>query len=106
MEAISHATDPLVGILLFAAVVSAFTGSVVNAIIIITIVVMSITLDYVQSHRSLMAVKRLQEQVAATANVLRDGQWTTVLRRELVPDDMIRLVAGDMVPADCSVIAR
>lgn len=100
MEAISHSTNPLVAILLFAALVSAFTGGIVNAIIIITIVIMSISLDYIQSHRSLVAVKQLQEQVAMTANVIRDGTWNEILCRELVPGDIIRLVAGDLVPAD------
>ena len=104
MEAISHATNPLVGILLFAAIVSGFTGSMVNAIIIIVIVAMSVSLDYIQSHRSLIAVKHLQEQVAATANVLRNGNWTEILCSELVPGDIIRLVAGDMVPADALLL--
>lgn len=100
LKTFSHSTNPLVAILLFAALVSAFTGSILNAMIIITIVAMSIVLDYVQSHRSLMAIKQLQEQVAATANVLRDGNWINLPCRNLVPGDIIRLVAGDMVPAD------
>ncbi|MHB1947788.1 MAG: magnesium-translocating P-type ATPase [Gammaproteobacteria bacterium] len=97
---LSHSTNPLVAILLIAALISALTGSIANALIIITIVIMSFTLDYVQSHRSLVAVKRLQEQVATTTDVLRDGEWIEIPCRELVPGDVIRLVAGNMVPAD------
>lgn len=100
LEAISHSTNPLVAILLIAAVISAFTGSMLNAAIIITMVIISIGLDYFQSHRSLVSMRQLQEQIAATASVLRDGLWIEIPCRELVPGDIIRLVAGDMVPAD------
>lgn len=100
LEAISHAINPLAAILLFAALVSAYTGSVVNATIIITIIVLSIGLDYFQSHRALVAVRKLQEKLAASTNVLRDGLWQIIPSRELVPGDVIRLVAGNMVPAD------
>lgn len=100
MEAISHSTNPLIAILLIAAGVSAFTGNVVSSAIIIIMVVMSIGLDYFQSHRSLVAVKKLQKNIASTANVLRDGQWGELPCRELVSGDIIRLAAGDLIPAD------
>ncbi|MCW8497941.1 magnesium-translocating P-type ATPase [Fluoribacter dumoffii] len=100
MEAISHSTNPLVAILLIAAGVSAFTGNVVSSVIIIIMVIMSIGLDYFQSHRSLTAMKKLQKNIASTANVLRDGQWREIPCRELVSGDIIRLVAGDLIPAD------
>ncbi|MDR3491137.1 MAG: magnesium-translocating P-type ATPase [Gammaproteobacteria bacterium] len=104
LEAISHSTNPLVGILLLAAGVSAFTGNVVNSVIIIIMVVISIGLDYFQTHRSLVAISRLQEKITATANVLRDGNWIELPCRVLVPGDIIRLIAGDMVPADSILI--
>ncbi len=104
LKAISHSTNPLIAILLIAAVISAFTGSIVNTVIIISVVSISIVLDYFQSHRSLLAVEKLQEQVATTANVLRDGKRMDLLCRELVPGDIINLVAGDKVPADCLLI--
>ncbi|MBL7481313.1 magnesium-translocating P-type ATPase [Legionella bononiensis] len=103
-EAISHSLNPLVAILLIAALVSAFTGNIVNSSIIVTMVVMSVGLDYFQSHRSLLAVKKLQTHIATTANVLRDNQWQEILCRELVPGDIIQLIAGDVVPADSLLI--
>lgn len=105
LQAISHSTNPLVAILLFAALISAFTGSMVNAMIIVGIVLMSVILDYVQSHRSLMAVRHLQEQVAATAYVMRDNQWVKIPSREVIPGDVIRLCAGDMIPADALLLS-
>ena len=97
-EAISHSTNPLIFILLVAALISAFTGNVASASIIFIII--SIGLDYFQSHRALVAVRRLQEKITATITVLRSGKWSEIPCRELVPGDIIRLVAGDMVPAD------
>ncbi|AYK03103.1 magnesium-translocating P-type ATPase [Legionella sainthelensi] len=104
LEAISHSTNPLVAILLIAAVVSAFTGNVVSSMIIIIMVIMSIGLDYFQSHRSLVAIKKLQRHIASTANVLRDQQWNEIPCRELVPGDIIRLIAGDLIPADALLL--
>lgn len=104
MEAISHSTNPLIAILLIAALVSAFTGSLFNSSLIILILIFSIGLDYYQSHRALVTVKKLQQQIAFTALVLRDKKWVTLPCRELVPGDIIRLIAGDLVPADCLLL--
>ena len=46
------------------------------------------------------AVERIRQEVAPTAAVLRDGNWSEIPRRELVPGDVIKLTAGDLVPAD------
>ncbi|MFI4955804.1 MAG: magnesium-translocating P-type ATPase [Gammaproteobacteria bacterium] len=102
--ALSHAANPLVAILLIAAFVSAVTGGMSNALIIIIIVMLSVGLDYIQSHRSLVAAKRLQEQVAATCHVLREGTWVDIPATALVPGDIIGLVAGNMVPADAYLL--
>ncbi|HAT8666463.1 magnesium-translocating P-type ATPase [Legionella pneumophila] len=100
LEAISHSINPLVAILFFAALISAFTGNVVNAAIIISIIIISIGLDYFQSHRALVAIKMLQKKIATTVTVLRENQWLEIPAKELVPGDLFRLSAGDMVPAD------
>ena len=65
---------------------------------------LSTTLNFVQTHRSQNAVERLRATVALTATVLRDGELREIPRRELVPGDIIRLVAGDMVPADARLL--
>jgi Mg2+-importing ATPase len=96
--------NPLVGILLFASFVSALVGDPINAGIIMIIVVLSVTLNFYQSYRSQQAAERLRAQVTPAATVLRDGAWKGVPRRELVPGDIVRLSAGDMVPADARLI--
>ncbi|MFT4060263.1 MAG: magnesium-translocating P-type ATPase [Legionella sp.] len=104
LKAITHSTNPLVAILILAAVISAFTGSFVNAAIIIAVVNLSIFIDYFQTHRSLQAAKKLQEQVATTIIVLRDNEPIELPCSELVPGDVIYLFAGNKVPADCLLL--
>src|SRR6185437_1387950 len=96
--------NPLVLMLLVAAVVSGFLGDRVGAGIIVAMVLLSVTLNYVLSYRSRRAAERLREEIAPTASVLRDGAWREVPRRTLVPGDVIRLAAGDRVPADARLL--
>jgi Mg2+-importing ATPase len=96
--------NPLVIILLIAGVVSAALGETVNASLIVLMVVLSVVLNFAQSYRSQRAAERLRETVAPTASVMRDGAWAEIARRELVPGDVIRLSAGDRVPADARLI--
>ena len=92
--------NPLAIILLVASAISAAVGEVLNASIIALMVLLSAALNFIQTYRSQRAVERIRKEVAPTATVLRDGNWTEIARRELVTDDVIRLTAGDLVPAD------
>ena len=96
--------NPLTLILLFAAVASGFLGDKVDAGIICAIVLLSAGIDFSQTYRSQKAVDRLQNQVAPTATVLRDRTWTEIRRRDVVPGDLVRLSAGDMIPADARLL--
>ena len=91
-------------ILLIAAVSSAFLGDATDAGIIIVIVLLSNTLDFTQTHKSQRAVEQLQQRVAPTATVLRDGKWQETRRTNVVPGDVVRLSAGDLVPADARLL--
>lgn len=84
--------------------VTAILGDVASASIIVIIVLLGILLDFVQTYRSQQAVERLRAGVAPMATVLRDGEWQELARSALVPDDIIRLTAGDMVPADARLL--
>src|SRR5437762_9547481 len=92
--------NPLVVILLIASLASALLGERVNASLIVLMVVLSIVLNFVQTYRSHRVAERLRDAVAPTASALRDGTWTEIRRRDLVPGDIVRLAAGDRVPAD------
>ncbi|MCL5274099.1 MAG: magnesium-translocating P-type ATPase [Chloroflexi bacterium] len=96
--------NPLVLILLAASIVSAVLGEPLDAVIIVAIIFFSTAIDYYQTHRSQEAAERLRSQVALTATTLRDGKWIETPRREVVAGDVIRLSAGDLVPADARLI--
>ena len=96
--------NPLVLMLLTASLLSAFLGEGLNAAIIILMVVISMTLNLVQTRRSHKTVDRLHQQVAPTASVFRDGGCIEIPRRAVVPGDLIRLSAGDLVPADARLV--
>jgi Mg2+-importing ATPase len=96
--------NPLVLILLIAAAASAFLGEKVDAGIIGVIVLLSAVIDLAQTYRSQRAIEQLRAQVAPTATVLRDGEWKEIRRRDVVPGDVVRLSAGDLVPADARLL--
>jgi Mg2+-importing ATPase len=96
--------NPLVVILLVASAISASLGQRTDALIIITIVLLGIAINFWQTYRSQQAAGRLRASVAPTATVERDGQWQEIALRTVVPGDLIRLSAGDLVPADARLI--
>ena len=101
--------DPMIIILIAAAVVSAITAaysgeSFADVIIIVAVVLINAVLGVVQENKAEQAIAALQEIAAATSKVLRDGQQHTVRSEELVPGDVIILEAGDAVPADARLL--
>jgi len=97
--------NPLVLILLIAGGVSALSGEVTNFVIITLIVLMSITLDFVQEYRANAAAAKLRQSVAVRASVVRDGVAAPLPIAEIVPGDVAMLVAGDLIPADGLLIS-
>src|SRR5438270_10359278 len=97
--------NPLVVILLVASIVSGLVGETLSAVIIVSIVLLSVALDFFQSFRSDKAARRLQSLVTLTASVWRDGQHAEVAVRDVVPGDLLQLRAGDLVPADATLLS-
>jgi Mg2+-importing ATPase len=92
--------SPLVLILVFAAAVSAFVGEGSEAIIIGAIVLASCALSFTQEYGASRAMEALKARISRKASVLRNGMETAVAVEEIVPGDVIRLSAGNMIPAD------
>lgn len=104
LEFLARFGNPLVIILLMAAVVSAFVGDQASFVIIILIVAVSTGLDFVNSYRSERAAEALKERVRVEAEVLRDGQYGMIPLAGLVPGDVVKLGAGRLIPADGKII--
>ena len=103
-QLLAFLANPLVVILLLASIFAALLGEAINAMIIATMVLLSVALNFFQTYRSQRAVEQLRKGVALTSLALRDGSWVELPRRELVPGDVIRLAAGDLVPADARLL--
>ena len=76
-----------------------------DAAIVAVLLVLNAILGFAQEQRAAGAVASLRERLQVTARVLRSGTWRTVPARELVPGDVVRVRAGDVVPADLRVAA-
>ena len=106
---LSELADPMIIILIAAAVVSFATAlysgeSFADVIIILAVVLINSVLGVVQESKAEQAIAALQEMAAATSKVLRDGQLITLRSEDLVPGDVIILEAGDAVPADARIL--
>ncbi len=96
--------NPLVIILLVASALSAFTGDVASFFIISTIVLISVTLDFVQEYRAGQAAEHLRQSVAVRGKVLREGKALEIPLADMVPGDIAILAAGNLVPCDGRVL--
>jgi Mg2+-importing ATPase len=96
--------NPLVIILLVASAIAGSLGQRVDSLIIVTMVVLGVTINFRQSYRSQRAADRLRASVSPTATVLRDRAWVEIPLRSVVPGDVFRLSAGDLVPADARLL--
>jgi P-type Ca2+ transporter type 2C len=104
-------TSPLIYILLFALVFDAgqwyfegATGIPLEAIVILLILALNAGLGVAQEYRSERALTRLKEMSAPQVWTLRDGSFGRIPSSELVPEDVVRLEAGDRVPADAKLL--
>ncbi|WP_448509008.1 magnesium-translocating P-type ATPase [Immundisolibacter sp.] len=97
-------TDPLVLILLFAALLSAFLREWLDASIVLVIVLGSGGLGFFQEYHASVAVAALRQRVASKVTVLRDGAPVSLPSEAVVPGDVVLLSAGSLVPADGIVL--
>lgn len=108
---LSQLADPMIIILIVAAVISAVTATVggegegyADVIIIMVVVIINAVLGVYQESKAEKAIEALQEIAAATSKVIRDGKIVTVKSEDIVVGDIVVLEAGDSVPADCRII--
>jgi len=101
--------DPMIIILIVAAVISGVLAVVENesfadVIIIMAVVIINAVLGVFQESKAEKAIEALQEMAAATSKVLRDGKVMQIHSEDLVVGDVVLLEAGDAVPADGRII--
>lgn len=104
IDLLKRLANPLVAMLLAAAVIAGGTGDVPSFVIIVGVILLSTLLDMVQERRAEATADALKRSIALRATVLRSGASVELPVRELVPGDIVSLSAGDLVPADGMIL--
>jgi Mg2+-importing ATPase len=99
--------NPLVILLTILAVISfaAPEGDAITGIIMMVMVVLGVSLRFIQETRADTAAAKLKAMIRVTATVVRDGQPREIPLQQLVPGDIVKLSAGDMVPGDVRLLS-
>ena len=96
--------NPLVVLLAALAAISFATGDARAGTVMCLMVVLGVLLKFIQEARADTAAAQLKAMIKVTATVFRDGQAMEVPLKEIVPGDVVKLSAGDMIPADLRVL--
>jgi Mg2+-importing ATPase len=97
--------NPLVILLTVLSILSYVTDDVPGGTLMLVMVVLGVTLRFVQETRAGNAAAKLKAMIKVTATVVRDGQPKEIPLQQLVPGDVVKLSAGDMIPGDVRLVA-
>jgi Mg2+-importing ATPase len=101
---VSQFKSPVILILIFAALLSFFLRDATDALVILSIVLLSGLLGFWQERRAANAIDKLLAIVQTKTTVLRDGQQEEIATSAIVPGDIVILSAGANIPADCLIL--
>ncbi len=97
--------NPLVILLLALATIAFITEDIRSGTVMILMVILGVTLRFIQESRADNAAEKLKAMINITATVIRDGVEKEIELKQIVPGDIIKLSAGDMIPADVKVLS-
>ena len=97
--------NPLIYVLIAAGVTTSALGELVDSGVIFGVVVVNAVIGFIQESKAEAALDALRAMVHTEARVVRDGHARTVPSEDLVPGDLVRIEAGDKVPADVRLLA-
>lgn len=105
MRLLNNVRNPLVILLTVLGVISFLTGDMRATFVIFVMVLLGVVLRFYQEMRADKAAEELKAMVSSTATVVRDGKEAEISLKMIVHGDIIRMGAGDMVPADVRVLS-
>ncbi|MEK4441107.1 calcium-translocating P-type ATPase, SERCA-type [Niallia sp. FSL K6-0077] len=100
----SQFKDFMVLVLLAATLISGLLGEYIDAIAIIAIIILNSFLGFFQEIRAEKSLSALKELSQPHVQALRNGEWVSLLSKELVPGDVIKFASGDRIGADVRII--
>ncbi|MBI3524348.1 MAG: plasma-membrane proton-efflux P-type ATPase [Betaproteobacteria bacterium] len=86
-------------------ILSAVLRNYSDLVVVSALLLVNAVLSYVQERRAAGVVETLRRRLQVSARVLREAKWQVVPGRELVPGDIVRVRAGDIVPADMKFLS-
>jgi len=96
--------DTLIHVLLASAAITALLGHWVDTAVIAGVVTINAIIGFLQEGKAEAALEGIRRMLSVQAQTLRDGEWRNIDAATLVPGDIVRLRAGDRVPADLRLI--
>lgn len=92
--------NPLIYVLIAAAVFTTFIGELIDTAVILGVVIANTTIGFIQEGKAESSIEALEKMMVPECTVLRDGERKSIWARELVPGDVVILGSGAQVPAD------
>ena len=86
------------------AIVTWLLGKYPDTIVIVFLLLFNATMALWREKRARTAMATLKQRLRIQSRVKRDGKWSTIPARELVPGDLVRVRAGDLLPADIKLV--
>lgn len=96
--------NPLTLLLVFLVLLSLFTRDTRTAIVVSLMILISVTLKFIQETQAYNAAEKLKKMVRTTCTAIRDGVAKEISLAKLVPGDIVSLSAGDLIPADLRLL--
>ena len=85
-------------------ILSAFLRKYSDLVVVGALLIVNAVLSFMQERRAAGVVETLRRRLQVAARVLRESNWQVVPARELVPGDIVRVRAGDIIPADVKLL--
>jgi H+-transporting ATPase len=104
LKFLSYFWGPIPGMIIIAAILSAVLRHWPDLGVILALLILNAVVGFREEYQAGNAIAALKAKLALQAKVKRDGNWTTVAARELVPGDVVRLRIGEIVPADTRLL--
>lgn len=101
---LSKLKNPIFILMIAVSLVSFFMGAIASAVIVVLMVLLSATLDFLNTYKSQQSVEKLASRVATKVTVVRDGKKKEIAFKNVVLGDVVFLSAGNVVPADCRIL--
>jgi magnesium-transporting ATPase (P-type) len=96
--------NPLIWVLIGSSTLATLIGKITDGLVVLAVVIINTIIGFIQEFKAGNAIEALSDMVPENATLLRDGTNKTIPVSEIVPGDIVRLEAGDRIPADMRLI--